>query len=190
MIAIIGRIASGKSYLLNQMKKLGYKTFSCDEFVGQLYEKSSFFADQISLEISSNLVVNGFVSKDKVKQWLLEENSNIFKLEDIIYPIIFTHLETHTYDFVEIPILLTKKWDFTSFFDITINVVISEEKRQKNLSIRNVDKYQRDFLNQKNKEISKENELFGKINIVNISYDNIETICENMEFISLIKQYL
>ena len=36
-IAITGSFASGKTFVLKYLEKVGYKTFSCDEYVKQLY---------------------------------------------------------------------------------------------------------------------------------------------------------
>ena len=36
-IAITGSFASGKTFVLKYLEKAGYKTFSCDEYVKQLY---------------------------------------------------------------------------------------------------------------------------------------------------------
>ena len=37
-IAITGSFASGKSFVLECLKSMGYEIFSCDEYIKKLYE--------------------------------------------------------------------------------------------------------------------------------------------------------
>jgi dephospho-CoA kinase len=36
-VAMTGSFASGKSFVLKYLEKIGYKIFSCDDYVKQLY---------------------------------------------------------------------------------------------------------------------------------------------------------
>ncbi|EFF41402.1 nucleoside/nucleotide kinase family protein [Mycoplasmopsis alligatoris] len=185
MIAIIGQVAAGKSLLLHNLNKLGYKTFSCDVFVHELYEKE-FFIEQI------NNLINKKTKhlKEEIIAWLKTDKNNIYKLENIVFPHVYRHLQNNSYDFVEIPVLQSLNWDFSTFFKAIIKVVISEEKREQNLKFRNVNNSLYDELNQKNHTFLNKNELFNAIPIVNISYENVKTIQENDLFFRHIKHYL
>ena len=50
-IAVTGSFASGKTYVINCIKNLGYKVFSCDDYVKLLYQDKSITA-QIEQEIN------------------------------------------------------------------------------------------------------------------------------------------
>ena len=56
-IAITGKIGTGKSVLLNQFKFLGYKTYSSDQMVKDLYAKDKLVINEIK-KLNSNLVLN------------------------------------------------------------------------------------------------------------------------------------
>ena len=49
-IAVTGSFASGKTYVINCIKNLGYKVFSCDDYVKLLYQDKRITA-QIEQEI-------------------------------------------------------------------------------------------------------------------------------------------
>ena len=49
-IAVTGSFASGKTHIINYIKNLGYKVFSCDDYVKLLYQDKTI-TDQIEQEI-------------------------------------------------------------------------------------------------------------------------------------------
>jgi len=49
-IAVTGSFATGKTYIINWIINLGYKTFSCDDYVKLLYQDRSI-KSQIEQEI-------------------------------------------------------------------------------------------------------------------------------------------
>ena len=56
-IAITGKIGTGKSVLLNQFKFLGYKTYSSDQMVKELYAKDKYIINEIR-KLNPSLVFN------------------------------------------------------------------------------------------------------------------------------------
>ena len=48
-VAITGSFASGKSFVLKYLEKIGYKIFSCDDYVKQLYLDSNVQEDILSI---------------------------------------------------------------------------------------------------------------------------------------------
>ena len=84
-IAITGKIGTGKSVLLNQFKFLGYKTYSSDQMVKDLYAKDKHIINEIR-KLSSSLVFNKKVRLDKLSNKAFKEPSFLLKLEKIIHP--------------------------------------------------------------------------------------------------------
>ena len=84
-IAITGKIGTGKSVLLNQFKLLGYKTYSSDQMVKDLYKKDKHIINEIR-KLSSCLVFNKKVRFDKLSNKAFKEPSFLLKLEKIIHP--------------------------------------------------------------------------------------------------------
>ena len=79
-IAITGKIGTGKSVLLNQFKFLGYKTYSSDQMVKELYEKDNYIIDEIR-KLNSKLVLNKKIRFDELSNKAFKEPSFLFKLE-------------------------------------------------------------------------------------------------------------
>ncbi|WP_051521842.1 dephospho-CoA kinase [Mycoplasma leonicaptivi] len=105
MVAIVGKISSGKTTLLNYFQKLGYKTFNSDIFVNQLYNNSEFCFNarkKISYDIFTN---DNLISKIKIKNIIFKDTNLLFELETLVFEEIYKHLKENKYDFVEIPIL-------------------------------------------------------------------------------------
>ena len=84
-IAITGKIGTGKSVLLNQFKFLGYKTYSSDQMVKDLYAKDKHIINEIG-KINPTLILNKKIRFDKLSNKAFKEPSLLLKLEKIIHP--------------------------------------------------------------------------------------------------------
>ena len=84
-IAITGQIGTGKSVLLNQFKFLGYKTYSSDQMVKDLYAKDKLIINEIK-KLNSNLILNKKIRFDKLSNKAFKEPNFLLKLEKIIHP--------------------------------------------------------------------------------------------------------
>ena len=84
-IAITGKIGTGKSVLLNQFKFLGYKTYSSDQMVKDLYAKDKLIINEIK-KLNSNLILNKKIRFDELSNRAFKEPSLLLKLEKIIHP--------------------------------------------------------------------------------------------------------
>ena len=84
-IAITGQIGTGKSVLLNQFKFLGYKTYSSDQMVKDLYAKDKHVINEIR-KLNPNLIFNKKIRLDELSNKAFKEPSFLLKLEKIIHP--------------------------------------------------------------------------------------------------------
>ncbi len=84
-IAITGQIGTGKSVLLNQFKFLGYKTYSSDQMVKDLYTKDKEVINEIG-KLNPSLILNKKIRFDKLSNKAFKEPSFLLKLEKIIHP--------------------------------------------------------------------------------------------------------
>ena len=84
-IAITGKIGTGKSVLLNQFKFLGYKTYSSDQMVRDLYAKDKLIINEIR-KLNPNLVLNEKIRFHELSNKAFREPSFLLKLEQIIHP--------------------------------------------------------------------------------------------------------
>ena len=84
-IAITGKIGTGKSVLLNQFKFLGYKTYSSDQMVKDLYAKDKYIINEIR-KLNPSLFLNKKIRFDELSNKAFKEPSFLLKLEKIIHP--------------------------------------------------------------------------------------------------------
>ena len=84
-IAITGQIGTGKSVLLNQFKFLGYKTYSSDQMVKDLYAKDKHIINEIR-KLNPDLILNKKIRFDKLSNKAFKEPELLLKLEKIIHP--------------------------------------------------------------------------------------------------------
>ena len=129
-IAITGSFASGKSFILNCIKSMGYKVFSCDDYVGQLYEDIVF-----QKLIGSEIEGFGKFNKKNLAKIIFSNNVARKKLEKIIHPRALEAIRGFEEDnikealvFTEIPLLFEA--GFAKHFFRSICVFCSEEARE------------------------------------------------------------
>ena len=84
-IAITGQIGTGKSVLLNQFKFLGYKTYSSDQMVKDLYAKDKHVINEIR-NLNPSLILNKKIRFDELSNLAFKEPRFLLKLEKIIHP--------------------------------------------------------------------------------------------------------
>ena len=84
-IAITGQIGTGKSVLLNQFKFLGYKTYSSDQMVKDLYAKDKHVINEIR-NLNLSLILNKKIRFDELSNLAFKEPRFLLKLEKIIHP--------------------------------------------------------------------------------------------------------
>ena len=128
-IAITGSFSSGKSFVLNSAKNLGYNIFSCDVFIRESYKN-------IRLQ---NLVVNEIeglevFDKKKLSQIIYDNPKSRKKLESLIHPVVRLGIkkfeevnQKQKLIFTEVPLLFESNFD--KEFAYSICVYCKEETR-------------------------------------------------------------
>lgn len=137
-VAIYGKIASGKSTILETFKERGYYTISSDEIVANLY-KDNKVAKKIA--DAFNLSFEKEVDKNILRDYINTHPKDRKKLERIVHPLvkkeilkIFKSVQSHII-VIEVPLLFESKMD--NLFDVIIGVDIPKEKQIALLKQRN-----------------------------------------------------
>ena len=171
-VAIVGKIASGKSTVLEAFKKDHYLALSSDQIVHELYQDS-----KVQETINKRLKIKGqntFV--DNLREHISSHPQDLEKLEKYVHPLVRKEIEKafkaskSPLLVVEVPLLFKAKMQ--DMFDVIIGVDISEEEQIKRLKIRDQEKSA--FL----KRINDENNLF------NDNLSEIDFIINNNDSIS------
>ena len=139
-IAIVGKIASGKSAVLNVFKELGYLSLSSDEIVHNLYERKEI----------QDLIIKRFKLKGDadflttLTEHLKVKKQDLERLEKIVHPLVKKEIESEFKKssspllVAEVPLLFKAKME--NMFDVIIGVDISETNQLKRLEIRDQEK--------------------------------------------------
>ena len=81
-VAITGSFASGKSFVLKYLEKIGYKIFSCDDYVKQLYLDSNVQEDILSIIDK----IGKIFDKKRLIEIIYNDDNQRKKLENYIHP--------------------------------------------------------------------------------------------------------
>ena len=139
-IAIVGKIASGKSAVLDVFDKLGYLSLSSDEIVHKLYERKEI----------QDLIIKRFKLKCEgdflttLTEHLKVKKQDLERLEKIVHPLVKKEIESEFKKssspllVAEVPLLFKAKME--NMFDVIIGVDISEANQLKRLEIRDQEK--------------------------------------------------
>ena len=139
-VAIVGKIASGKSAVLDVFNRLGYLSLSSDEIVHKLYERKEIqdlIIKRFKLKVDGDFLTT-LTEHLKVKKQDLE------RLEKIVHPLVKKEIESEFKKssspllVAEVPLLFKAKME--NMFDVIIGVDISEANQLKRLEIRDQEK--------------------------------------------------
>ena len=125
-VGILGSVGSGKSFVANIFKELGFNIFSADQVVSQIYERNKNINKKISIFFKLKLN-RSKINKNELKD-ILKKNPKKFKyLNKIIHPIVRKKLILFLSKYkktklvvLDIPLLIENK--MFNFVDIFIFV--------------------------------------------------------------------
>ncbi len=140
-IAIFGKIASGKSTVVDMFAKNGIKAISCDDIVHDLY-KDSKIGEKVSK--IANISFDGLLNLKTLRN-VVSSNEKVKKqIEKFINPLIAIKVDNFLKTnrgllLVEVPRLFEAK--FNDKFDVIIAVDIDEKHQLERLKKRNPESY-------------------------------------------------
>ena len=130
-IAITGGIGSGKSTVLQYLKKMGYSVFSCDEISKQISQTPDYL--QKIEQFFPETVKNGVIERKELARIVFQDENKRKILNNISHPIIMkTLLEEMSkikqpVAFAEVPLLF--EGNFECLFDEVIVVCRDTDTR-------------------------------------------------------------
>ena len=129
IVGITGKIASGKTSVLDYAKSIGYQCISSDDIVSELYETNRDMYQKIqeSLGVKFN---SNHVEKDVLRAHLIKHPKDKGKLEKIVHPMVHEYIKEWVNKcidgliFVEVPLLYESKMQ--DYFDFIIAIDIDK----------------------------------------------------------------
>ena len=178
-IGITGSLASGKTTASQILTSGKFPMFSADKIVSRLYSKNTFRLILFKkFKIKKNLNL-----KNNIRKKILENKSNIKKLEKIIHPIVRKEMykflkknKKKKLVFMEIPLLIESK--LMKIFDTIIFIKAKKSIRLKRFIKKGGDKRIFNILNDKQLSDVKK-VLFSDIIVVND--ENIKIFKKNLK---------
>ncbi len=141
-IGIYGKVASGKSTLLNYYKELGYKTFSSDQYINELYKSLETKKNMINLFTEAVIQDNGSISKEYIKQIISNDENKKKELENYFFPLVKKAIKEFKEKnkeekaiFVEVPLMFESRTNLLMDFIIGIDASLTSQLNH--LQIRN-----------------------------------------------------
>jgi dephospho-CoA kinase len=135
-IAITGSYASGKTYVLDYISNLGYKVFSCDIYVKNLYKNPQI--QNKLLELLGNLQKFDI---NEIKNIIYRNDDVRYRIEKFIHPLVIEGFNEFCLSckneyiiFAEVPLLFEAKLE--NNFSYVITSFCSEETRMKRAQTR------------------------------------------------------
>lgn len=132
-IAITGSIGSGKSTLVNLLKKKGYSVLSADEIVADLYKNDYELINKIQDVVDINIIENNQINKEILKSVFFDNPDLKTEIESLVHQRVYEviHQNKEELLFVEIPLLFeSRKQDE---FDEVLCVIVSDTTRNERL---------------------------------------------------------
>ena len=139
-IAIVGKIASGKSAVLDQFEKAGYLSLSSDVIVHELYRKKEI-QEKICKKFKFE---SGEDFTSALREHLKVKSKDLESLEKFIHPLVKKEIEKSFKSsksqllVAEVPLLFKAKME--NMFDVIIGVDVSEKVQLERLNIRDKEK--------------------------------------------------
>lgn len=169
LIGITGKIASGKSSVLNTIKMMGYSTISCDDVVSELYQNNRKLKREIEKLIGFTFSTP-YANKDELRPILVNDKSLIKQLNKIVHPYVIDYVNKwvkkhdEQFLFIEVPLMFESGMD--KMMDFIIGVDIDRLIQIERLEKRNITS-------------SKQLDLIGMNNSFDKHLNNIDFIINN-----------
>jgi dephospho-CoA kinase len=183
-VGILGSVGSGKSYVANIFRELGFNIFSADNEVANIYKNNKIVNKKVSKFFKLKLY-KGKINKQELRA-SLKKNPNKFRfLNNIIHPIVrkklvlfLSRCKKNKLAVLDIPLLVENK--MFNFVDILILVktrsrsFLSRIKKRKNLD--------KQFLNilKKQQATEKIKENYADFIIYNSSKNKVKLQVKNI----------
>ncbi|MBS9338786.1 dephospho-CoA kinase [Fructobacillus sp. M2-14] len=138
VIAITGGIASGKSFVTNQIRNAGYKVIDADLVSRQVVEPGTHTLEEIKSAFGDQIISNGVLDRKALGEKVFSNPALLKELTNITAPEIrssiqdslsFFKMKGEEVVFCAIPLYFEQGYDQSGWFDQVV-VVVSDERVQ------------------------------------------------------------
>ena len=102
IIGITGSIASGKTFVTDYLKQLGYKIIDADEISRDLLKKNNEGYFKVIEVFSKEILTDQEeIDRKKLAKMIFNNSLNKEKLENIVHPLVFKKIEEEKKNYIE-----------------------------------------------------------------------------------------
>lgn len=109
LVCITGKMGSGKTTAINNLKENGYNVFIFDDYIKEIYKKNGIGYKKIIKYFGKDFVNEYEVDRNKLLKFILSSSEEKNKLDNIMIPIIINKIKNFPIDsliFVELGIYI------------------------------------------------------------------------------------
>jgi len=123
-IGITGGIGSGKSYICNRLRQLGYPIYSCDDEAKRLMIADTTIITSLKQLLGEGAYTDGALNRQVIADFLFKDAANASIINSIVHPVVkkdflqWADKQGTEYVFMESAIL------FESGFDDTVDTTV------------------------------------------------------------------
>ena len=129
-IGIAGGIGSGKSYVCQYLRQMGYEVYDCDAAAKRLIRTSPEIRQQLTELIGPDTYdADGQLNKAVVARFLLASEANAKAIDAIVHPAVFRDFEESGLQWMESAIMYES--GINRLMDVVIAVIAPKEVRIK-----------------------------------------------------------
>jgi dephospho-CoA kinase len=139
IIGLTGGIGSGKSYILQSFKKLGFKVFDTDKAVHNLMKQNNEGYNKIA-KLFPEAAGSKAINRSKLAKILINSKANLQKIEKILHPLVRKaqhkfSLENKKHSIVfEVPLLFENKRE--SYYDYIVTAIVESTIQKSRVLLR------------------------------------------------------
>lgn len=93
LIGLTGPTGSGKGYVSEYLKSLGFNIINSDDVVKNIYEKNHSVLSEISAVFGNDIIENGTVNRKKLGAIVFSDKAKLEKLNSIVHPAVIEECE-------------------------------------------------------------------------------------------------
>lgn len=135
-IVLTGNPNSGKTQIINLLKEDGFNVFEVDKFVKELYQVNNIGYILIATHFGKDYIKRDCVDTKKLGQLVLSNDYELYRLKILIWPLIKSKLywlkKRFPNTIVEMAIYKNDPLYFDSIFDLSIELIRDEDKKEIN----------------------------------------------------------
>lgn len=139
IILIIGAPFAGKTTLLKELSNKGVKVFHTDSYITEIYKPGGIGFNKIVEEFGNDYVLSNGVNRKLIKEKIIKDENFLFRLNELIHPLIKEKLNGKNNYVAELPIMSNSpiKFNYDKVVLVKANKKILKNRIEQKMGMKN-----------------------------------------------------